>query len=202
MKPHFCNRCKERETKQSSVEIINEGKIGLHTRKEFYAHPIDDNKLVGIGLMLIKVVKQIDLCFAGMILITYCLCIFQSTATLYNALTIFFGTYSHTLMLSCVACFSLALLCMYRLFLLTVHAYGLSKSMKECSYQLDWLKFKKKVLDYDGIDLLKQDIKYWCESPISPFTAFSVSPSTFIGLCGVITTYLIVLLQFKVSEPL
>ena len=104
-------------------------------------------------------------------------------------------------MLSCVACFSLALLCMYRLFLLTVYAYGLSTSMKECSYQLDWLKLKKKELDDDGIELLKQDMKYWCESPISPFTAFSVSPSTFIGLCGVITTYLIVLLQFKVSEP-
>ena len=184
-----------------SVEIINEGKIGPHTRKEFYADSIDENELVGIGLMLIKVVKQIDLCFAGMILTTYFLCIFQATATLYNALTIFFGTYSHTLMLSCVACFSLALLCMYRLFLLTVYAYGLSRSMKECSYQLDWFKFKKKELDDDGIDLLKQDIKYWCESPISPFTAFSVSPSTFIGLCGVITTYLIVLLQFKVSEP-
>ena len=72
--------------------------------------------------------------------------------------------------------------------------------MKECSYQLDWLKFKKKESDDDGIDLLKQDMKYWCESPISPFTAFSVSPSSFIGVCGVITTYLIVLLQFKVSE--
>ena len=135
-----------------------------------------------------------------MILTTYCLCIFQATATLYNALTIFFATYSHALMLSCAASFSLGLLCMYRLFLLTVYAYGLSKSMKECSYQLDWLKFKKKELDDDGINLLKQDMKYWCESPISPFTAFSVSPSSFIGVCGVITTYLIVLLQFKVSE--
>ena len=146
-------------------------------------------------------VKQINLCFAGMILTTYCLCIFQATATSYNALTIFFATYSHALMLSCAASFSLALLCMYRLYLLTVYAYGLSKSMKECSYQLDWLKFKKKESDDDVIDLLKQDMKYWCESPISPFTAFSVSPSSFIGVCGVITTYLIVLLQFKVSEP-
>ena len=41
-----------------------------HTRKEFYADSIDENELVGIGLMLIKVVKQIDLCFAGMILTT------------------------------------------------------------------------------------------------------------------------------------
>ena len=38
------------------------------------------------------------------------------------------------------------------------------------------------------------------DSPITPLSAFSVSTSTLLSSFGTIITYLIVLLQFKVSE--
>ena len=47
---------------------------------------------------------------------------------------------------------------------------------------------------------MKEELKYYCEAPITPLSAFSVSTSTLLGALGTIITYLIVLLQFKVSE--
>ena len=72
--------------------------------------------------------------------------------------------------------------------------------MKYCSNELDTHIFKNNDLDAHIIELLRQRMKCNSESPITPFSAFSVSTSTLVGVSGVITTYLIVLLQFKVSE--
>ena len=49
--------------------------------------------------------------------------------------------------------------------------------------------------------MLKEDLKYYSEAPITPLSAFSVSTSTLLSAFGTIITYVIVLLQFKVSEP-
>ena len=47
---------------------------------------------------------------------------------------------------------------------------------------------------------MKQDIKDKAISPITPFSAFSLSNSTLIGTFATILTYLIVLIQFKAAE--
>ena len=50
------------------------------------------------------------------------------------------------------------------------------------------------------LKIMKQDIKDKAISPITPFSAFSLSNSTLIGTFATILTYLIVLIQFKAAE--
>ena len=151
-------------------------------------------------MKLLKITKQLDASFAGLITNTYFVCIFEATATLYTALTVVFAPYSNSLMLCSTGCCSMAILCIFRLYLITNSVHDLSLSMRYCSNELDTYNFKKKGLDAHVIELLRQRMKCNGESPITPFSAFSVSTSTLVGVSGVITTYLIVLLQFKVSE--
>ena len=78
--------------------------------------------------------------------------------------------------------------------------HSLSLSMKKCIHQLERFKFSKGGVDDDDFQLLKEELRYYMEAPITPLSAFSVSTSTLLGAFGTIVTYLIVLLQFKVSE--
>ena len=161
---------------------------------------VDETEIVDNGIKLLKIIKQIDASFAGLITNTYFVCMFEATATLYTALTIVFAPYSNSLMLCSTGCCSVAIMCIFRLYLITNSVLDLSLSMRYCSNELDTYTFKKKDLDVHVIELLRQRMKCNSESPITPFSAFSVSTSTLVGVSGVITTYLIVLLQFKVSE--
>ena len=92
--------------------------------------------------------------------------------------------------------------CLYiaRLVWLTSVGQNLSNSMKKCGHQLDRFKPNDKKLDERELELLRQDIRYHSDSPITPFSFFSLSNSTLLGAFGTIVTYLIVLLQFKTSE--
>ena len=182
------------------VENIHDGIIEAPTGVLYPDDYVDETEIIDIGTKLLKIVKQIDASFAGMITNTYFVCMFEATATLYTALTIVFAPYSNSLMLCSTGCCSVAILCIFRLYLITNSVHDLSLSMRYCSDELDTYTFKKKDLDVYVIELLRQRMKCNSESPITPFSAFGVSTSTLVGVSGVITTYLIVLLQFKVSE--
>ena len=86
-----------------------------------------------------------------------------------------------------------------RLVYLTNSGYHLETTMKACAHTLDRIKLKNWDIS-EETQLLKQDLRYHCESPISPFSAFSLSHGTLIGTFATIITYLIVLIQFKVTE--
>lgn len=162
---------------------------------------MDEKKVISTGFMLIKIVKKLDRSFAAMITNTYFTCILVATLTLYSASTILFDMGKKELILSSCACLSIAILALFRLCRITYCGYTLTEAMKECVYLLDRCKFKDKAMESDELQLLRQEIRYYSESPINPFSAFSVSTSTLVGAFGTIVTYLIVLLQFKVSEP-
>ena len=85
-----------------------------------------------------------------------------------------------------------------RLVSLTNSGYVLETTMKACAHTLDRIKLKNKDISEES-QLLKQDLRYHCESPITPFSAFSLSHGTLIGTFATIITYLIVLIQFKMS---
>lgn len=182
------------------VENIHDGIIETHDVVIYPDDYVDEIELIDIGIKLLKIVRQIDASFAGLITNTYFVCMFEATATLYTALTIVFAPYSNSLMMCSTGCCSVAILCIFRLYLITNSVHDLSLSMRYCSNELDTYTFKKKDLDVHVIELLRQRMKSNSESPITPFSAFTVSTSTLVGVSGVITTYLIVLLQFKVSE--
>ena len=159
-----------------------------------------EDEILSIGLKLIKVVKTMNTSFAGIIIITYFNCLLQTTLQLYTASTILFNREIEALIFLSAASFSVACLMCCRLFWMTWSGQGLSASMKKCVHQLERLKITGKGDALDEIQLLTQDLRYYSESPLTPASAFSLSTNTLLGAYGTILTYLIVLLQFKVSE--
>ena len=150
--------------------------------------------------MLMKIVREINKSFLGMIMNAYVTCLLLSTATLYSFYTILFQRNRWEIYLFCAAAACAAFLSIMRLIWHTNYGHGLSVSMKKCVYHLDRLKYTNNEFGMDEIQLLKQDFRHYCEAPVTPFSAFTVSTNTMLGAYGTIITYLIVLLQFKVSE--
>ena len=153
-----------------------------------------------MGMTLIKVVRKLNASLSGLIFNTYFVCLLVSTSALYTTASIFFNNESHILYAYSACCFLLALLSMGRLFWLTNSGHRFTEEMKGCAHNLERLKFTETKYDTDDVQLLKQDFRYYCESPITPFSAFTLSNSTLVGTCATIITYLIVLIQFKGSE--
>ena len=160
----------------------------------------DMKVIVSIGTRLIKLVTKIDSTFKWMLINTYFVCILGTTANLYSSTTILFNRGKTELWLSSAANFLIALLTISRLWWVTNSSHELSTSMKKCAHHFDRFIANKEDNAMEEMQLLKQDLKYHSESPINPISAFSVSNSTLVGAFGTVITYLIVLLQFKVSE--
>ena len=160
-----------------------------------------DEKVLSIGTRLLELIKIMDMTFEGMIANTYLNCILVATLTLYNASSVIFRSAELELYLCSLACFLMFILSICRLGRLTRCGHRLMKEMKECAYLLERYKFVDKEIDMVEVDLMRRDFRDSAESPINPFSAFSLSNNTFLGACGTIVTYIIVLLQFKVSEP-
>ena len=161
---------------------------------------VGEKRVITSGFMLIKTVKKLDKSFAPMVTNTYFSCILLATTTLYSSTGILFKNAQRELLLSCAASLAVASFAIIRLFRITQCGYILAEEMKECAHLLDRFKFKNVETDKNDVGLLRQDLHYHSTSPITPFSAFSVSTSTLVGTFGTIITYLIVLLQFKVSE--
>ena len=166
------------------------------------AHGIlNEQKILSLGSNLLEVVKEMNISLPGMIVNTYFSCLVVATATLYNSSTILFDRNHDILYLLSIANLCISTLTISRLVWLTDGGHKLSLSMKNCTYHLERFKSTKGGVDEDDFQLLKEELKYYGEAPITPFSAFSVSTNTLLGAFGTIVTYLIVLLQFKVSEP-
>ena len=160
----------------------------------------DENEIINNGFRLVEVVKKLDNTFAGMVTNTYFICILITTGAIYSSTSIFLGEFRTSRLLFSASMLSVACLCITRLIWITSFGQNLSNTMKECGYHLDRFKFYNKKIDEKEIELLRQDVKYHSESPIKPFSCFGLSNNTLLGAFGTIITYLIVLLQFKVSE--
>ena len=160
----------------------------------------DENKIINYGFRLVEVVKTFDNTFAGMVTNTYFICILITTGAIYSSTSIFLGQFQTSLLLFSASMLSVACLCIARLIWITSFGQNLSNAMKECGYHLDRFKFYNNEMYEREIELLRRDVKYHSESPITPFSCFSLSNNTLLGAFGTIITYLIVLLQFKVSE--
>ena len=161
---------------------------------------VNETDLLKVGFTLIKVVSQMNKTLSGMIMNTYFSCILLTTTTLYTASSILFKNDVKILLLSSTACLSWATLSILRLCWITISCHNLSLSMKKSANRFERFTFKNKDIDEYEIQLLRQDLRYHSESPIAPFSAFTLSTSTLVGALGTVVTYLIVLLQFKVSE--
>lgn len=160
-----------------------------------------EEKVLSLGTLLLKVVRKVDKSLAGMIFNTYSNCLFLATSTLYAGSTIFLNKYRGAdLYCICTLYFSLAVLCIMRLLYLTNAGQSLGTAMKACVHTLGSIKFKSKDVCFDDLQLVKQNLKYYSESPINPCSAFYLSNGTLIGTSATVITYLIILIQFKATE--
>ena len=160
---------------------------------------LNEEKILSIGFNLIDVIKEMNVWLTGIIVNTYLICLIVATGTLYSSSTILFQR-SFALILFSASNFCISLLTINRLIWLTAFGHQLSLSIKNCSYHLQRLKITERDVDEEGFQLLKEELKYYGEAPLTPLSAFSVSTSTLLSAFGTIITYLIVLVQFKVSE--
>lgn len=160
----------------------------------------DTKTISSSGIWLIKVVKKIDSTFAWMLMNTYFVCILSTTANMYSSATILFNRDHVELWILSGSNLLISLLTISRLYWITCCSQRLTASMKKCANHLDIFVAMNYQLATKDLLLLKDDLKYYSEAPINPFSAFSVSTSTLVGAFGTIITYLIVLLQFKASE--
>ena len=161
----------------------------------------DEHQIVSNGFVMVAAVKKLSVTFSGMIMNTYFVCVLVTTCAIYSSSSIILlREFTTGLLLYSTSMFLMACLYMARLVWLTSVGQNLSNSMKKCCYQLDRFKPNDKKIDERELELLRQDIRYHSESPIAPFSFFSLSNSTLLGAFGTIVTYLIVLLQFKMSE--
>ena len=156
--------------------------------------------MLSLGSNLLEILKEMNVSLTGILVNTYITCLIVATGTLYSSSTILFER-SFVLVLFSAANFCISLLTINRLIWMTGCGHSLSLSIKKCIHQLERFKVSKGGIDDDDFQLLKEELKYYGEAPITPFSAFSVSTNTLLGAFGTIVTYLIVLLQFKVSEP-
>ena len=184
----------ERHTTDSNEHMEKPGfsdQVGIY---------FDENEVINNGFRLVEVVKKLDNTFAGMVTNTYFICILITTGAIYSSTSIFLVEFQTSLLLFSASMLSVACLCITRLIWITSFGQNLSNTMKECGYHLDRFKSDNTKIDEKEIELLRQDVKYHSESPITPFSCFSLSNNTLLGAFATIITYLIVLLQFKVSE--
>ena len=161
----------------------------------------DEHQIVSNGFVMVAAVKKLSVTFSGMIMNTYFVCVLVTTCAIYSSSSIILlREFTTGLLLYSASMFLVACLYIGRLVWLTSVGQNLSNSMKKCGYHLDRFKPNDKKMDERELDLLRQDIRYHSESPIAPFSFFTLSNSTLLGAFGTIVTYLIVLLQFKISE--
>ena len=153
-----------------------------------------------IGTILIKIVRKLNVSLSCLIFNTYFTCLLLATSALYTTSSILFNNESNAVYAYSAANFLFSLLYCGRLLWLTNSGHNFVEAMKRCTHQLDRIKFTDTTINADDVQLLKQDFRYYCEAPIVPFSAFTLSNSTLVGTCATIITYLIVLVQFKGSE--
>ena len=142
---------------------------------------------------------------------TYVTSLILSVTAMYAGSSVFFNNYngSSIYFFSC-ACFSTMILSLMRLFYLTNSSQNLGTAIKKSLRTLDQLKMENDCTkwkpDESGkpvlarIKLLRKELKCHSDSPINPFSAFSLSNGALIGTFATILTYLIVLIQFKAAE--
>ena len=195
-----CSNGSNEKIEVISTKMLNENRT-MGNGKTFFASSkvLNEEKILSLGSNLIEIIKEMNVSLTGIIVNTYLICLIVATGTLYSSSTILFLR-TFVLLLFSASCFCISLLTINRLIWLTYYGHQLSLSMKNCSHELQRLKITKLDVDEQEFQLLKEEMKYYSEAPITPLSAFSVSTSTLLGALGTIITYLIVLLQFKVSE--
>ena len=179
--------------------------------EKFPKHHDEINIMVDLALDICKVTKKLNKHFSGILFCCYGGNLFISTLSFYTSILclciLSFSTVHLGWGLMNGFCF---ILYMSRLYFVTISGHDLGQSMKslrlEFKSYIIWTEESKMLeihQDENGIlrnkiDLMNDLLSN--ESPISPYGYFSITGGAFLSALTTIITYLIVLIQFKISE--
>ena len=169
---------------------------------------MDIERLISMGLVLVRLTRKVDKTFGGMIFNTYISCILMSTATLYTGLNVFLSdSISMSRYFGTCTALSIVLLSLIRLFYLTNIGQSLETSMKKSlrllnrvNMENDGSNVKYWKLMSQNMELLKNELNCQSDPPIKPCCVFGLSNGTLVSTFATIITYLIVLIRFKAAE--
>ena len=208
----------EENIKNKTEKFERSGKLGdLHSRNTSIKNGETEsverynkmNTLIDIALDIGDVLEKINVCFSGMLFCYYGGNLLIATSSFYSATNYLFISEFSALSLSMglmsAICF---ILYMGRLYILTTsaHLIGqemtlLKKAMKGVFFKSsqDWsIEQRKKEILNEKFDTMID--RYGNNAPISPYGYFSINGGSLLSALATIITYLIVLIQFKISE--
>ena len=161
------------------------------------------SRLVDAGTNLTNIISKFNDTFGGMIFNTYCTCLLLSTISLYGASSVFLPntTLNKKLILSFTSAeFILATMSFLRVYYLTDSAQKLSKAIKVARAKVEYLTGKENIIGNGNVRLLRHQLSVYSNSPINPLSTFSLSNGTLLSTSATVLTYLIILIQFKLTE--
>ena len=190
------------DTSDHCIEIMNDVQFpyiddDVNNAKESIA------RVVNTGVSLSSVVTKTNKAFGGMIFNTYCTCLILSTISLYGASSVFLPNMAMSKQLIwpfTVAQLMLALMSFLRVYYITNAAQKLIKVIKKARMSLEYFL---ECVDKTGITKvgpLRHQLKILSDSPITPMSTFSLCNSTLLSTSATVMTYLIILIQFKLTE--
>ena len=211
-------RIEDRKMEKKRKTISTTGEVGnLHRRRETNRKEQDENAeihdelstMVDIALDIGNAIEKVNNCFSSMLFCYFGGNLLIATSSFYLAVNyLFISPYSALDLgwgLWSTVCF---ILYMGRLYLLTTSGHELGQEM---------MYLKQTMMSFVSVD--NHDVKLkQCETnnfsgkfdlmisildnnaPISPYGYFSVNGGSFLSASATIVTYLIVLIQFKISE--
>lgn len=163
-----------------------------------------------IGLDICNAVCKFNYTFQSMVFISYAVSLILATSGLYVFVSNIFWLKGFANGFWTLAAFLLVVLYIGRLYYLTSAGWILNHSRKKLGLVLDKYithtdESNYLVKNIDGKGLIKNKIemlqkKLSVETPITPFDAFNLSTGAFLAAFANILTYLIILIQFKMSQ--
>ena len=166
-------------------------------------HKKSSASLVDSGMMLTDLVYKTNDAFGGMIFNIYCTCLLSSTIALYGAsylflpVTVFKKQLMWTFVISELFLVQTSFL---RIYYLTNATENLKSTIKISRIRAEILTESDDCINTGRINVLKYMLGVMSESPITPLSTFSLSNATFLSASATIITYLIILIQFKLTE--
>ena len=160
-------------------------------------------QLINSGLSLTNIVTKTNETFGGMIFSTYCTCLLLSTISLYGASSVFLPemTMSRQLIWPfTTAQLILAMMSFLRVYYITNAAQNLKRTIKEARISLEYFIENQDMAQIRHIGLLRHQLRMLSDSPITPMSTFSLCNSTLLSTSATVLTYLIILIQFKLTE--
>ena len=177
--------------------------VNIHGSDEVCGHKKSTASLVDSGKMLTDLVYRTNDAFGGMIFNIYCTCLLSSTIALYGAsylflpVTVFKKQLMWTFVISELFLVQTSFL---RIYYLTNATENLKSTIKISRVRAEILTESDNCMNAGKINVLRYKLGVMAESPITPLSTFSLSNATFLSASATIITYLIILIQFKLTE--